>query len=235
MVLMAQMGSFVPADRARVGLVDRIFTRVGASDRLSRGESTFLVEMNETANILHHMTDRSLLILDEIGRGTSTYDGLAIAWAVAEYVLQGVVARPRTLFATHFHELTQLKSTYPRLINLKIAIKEWEGGIVFLRKIVAGTSDKSFGIHAAKVAGLPALVIKRAEEILESLELRRNLVARGIDPVDGKSERDQMSLFAGGSSAPNDDVTRAIDNFDMDRSTPLDALDLIRRLKDRPR
>ncbi len=233
-VLMAQMGAFVPADRARIGLVDRIFTRVGASDRLSRGESTFLVEMNETANILHHMSDRSLLVLDEIGRGTSTYDGLAIAWAVAEYVLQGVVARPRTLFATHFHELTQLKSTYPRLVNLKIAIKEWEGGIVFLRKIVAGTSDKSFGIHAAKVAGLPAHVIKRAEEILESLELRRDLVAKGIDPVDAKP-RDQMSLFNPAKSSRDGEVARAIDAFDLDRSTPLDALDLIRRLKDRPR
>jgi len=233
-VLMAQMGSFVPADRARIGLVDRIFTRVGASDRLSRGESTFLVEMNETANILDHMTDRSLLILDEIGRGTSTYDGLAIAWAVAEYLLQGVVARPRTLFATHFHELTQLKSTYPRLVNLKIAIKEWEGGIVFLRKIVAGTSDKSFGIHAAKVAGLPALVIKRAEEILESLELRRDLVAKGLDPVETKNARDQMSLFS--PSASNDgELARELDAFDVDRSTPLDALNLIRRLKDRPR
>jgi DNA mismatch repair protein MutS len=232
-VLMAQMGSFVPAERARVGLVDRIFTRVGASDRLSRGESTFLVEMNETANILHHMTDRSLLILDEIGRGTSTYDGLAIAWAVAEYVLQGVVARPRTLFATHFHELTQLKSTYPRLVNLKIAIKEWEGGIVFLRKIVAGTSDKSFGIHAARVAGLPALVIKRAEEILESLELRRDLVARGIDPVDAKP-RDQMNLFNAATPSVDGEIARAIDEFDVDRSTPLDALNLIRRLKDRP-
>jgi DNA mismatch repair protein MutS len=190
--------------------------------------------MNETANILHHMTDRSLLILDEIGRGTSTYDGLAIAWAVAEYVLQGVVARPRTLFATHFHELTQLKATYPRLVNLKIAIKEWEGGIVFLRKIVAGASDKSFGIHAAKVAGLPALVIKRAEEILESLELRRNLVAQGLETVDGK---DQMSLFtpraSSESTSGGEDIARAIDAFDVDHSTPLDALNLIRRLKDR--
>jgi DNA mismatch repair protein MutS len=232
-VLLAQMGSFVPADRARIGLVDRIFTRVGASDRLSRGESTFLVEMNETSNILRHMTDRSLLILDEIGRGTSTYDGLSIAWAVAEYLLQGVVARPRTLFATHFHELTQLKATYPRLVNLKIAIKEWEGGIVFLRKIVAGTSDKSFGIHAAKVAGLPAHVIKRAEEILESLELRRDLVAHGLD-LAGTHPRDQMSLFI----PPNREesaLARAVDDFDVDRSTPLDALNLIRKLKDRPR
>jgi DNA mismatch repair protein MutS len=233
-VLMAQMGSFVPAERARIGLVDRIFTRVGASDRLSRGESTFLVEMNETANILRHMTDRSLVILDEVGRGTSTYDGLAIAWAVTEYLLQGVVARPRTLFATHFHELTQLRSSYPRLVNLKIAIREWEGGIVFLRKIVPGTSDRSFGIHAARVAGLPALVIRRAEEILHSLELRRELVAKGIDPVES---RDQMSLFSPPrpTATPDDELQRALRDFDPDRSTPLQALQLIQDLKQRLR
>jgi DNA mismatch repair protein MutS len=227
-VLMAQMGSFVPAERARIGVVDRIFTRVGASDRLSRGESTFLVEMNETANILHHMTDRSLVILDEVGRGTSTYDGLAIAWAVTEYLLQGVVARPRTLFATHFHELTQLKSSYPRLVNLKIAIREWEGGIVFLRKIVPGTSDRSFGIHAAKVAGLPALVIRRAEEILQSLELRRDLVAKGLDPVESK---DQMSLFAG--TQPDHELRSALREFDLNTTTPLQALQLLQDLKSR--
>jgi DNA mismatch repair protein MutS len=227
-VLMAQMGSFVPAERARIGVVDRIFTRVGASDRLSRGESTFLVEMNETANILHHMTDRSLVILDEVGRGTSTYDGLAIAWAVTEYLLQGVVARPRTLFATHFHELTQLKSSYPRLVNLKIAIREWEGGIVFLRKIVPGTSDRSFGIHAAKVAGLPALVIRRAEEILQSLELRRDLVAKGLDPVESK---DQMGLFAG--TQPDHELRSALREFDLNTTTPLQALQLLQDLKSR--
>ncbi len=232
-VLMAQMGSFVPAERARVGVVDRIFTRVGASDRLSRGESTFLVEMNETAAILRHMTNRSLVILDEIGRGTSTYDGLSIAWAVTEHLLQGGVARPRTLFATHFHELTQLRSSYPRLVNLKIAIREWEGGIVFLRKIVPGTSDRSFGIHAARVAGLPPAVIRRAEEILESLELRRDLVAKGFDL--GES-RDQMNLFAPpapGEGSDPDDVRRRIDAFDVDNSTPLDALKFLRDLKDR--
>ncbi|HEU4365679.1 MAG TPA: DNA mismatch repair protein MutS, partial [Candidatus Krumholzibacteria bacterium] len=234
-VLMAQMGSFVPADRARIGLVDRVFTRVGASDRLSRGESTFLVEMNETAAILRHMTNHSLVILDEIGRGTSTYDGLSIAWAVTEHLLQGAVARPRTLFATHFHELTQLRSSYPRLVNLKIAIREWEGGIVFLRKIVPGTSDRSFGIHAARVAGLPPSVIRRAEEILESLELRRNLVAKGFD-LGGS--RDQMSLFAPPAAqeeAPDDDLRRRIEAFDVDGSTPLAALQFIRDLKDRPR
>jgi len=230
-VLMAQMGSFVPAERARIGMVDRIFTRVGASDRLSRGESTFLVEMNETANILHHMTGRSLVILDEVGRGTSTYDGLAIAWAVTEYLLQGVVARPRTLFATHFHELTQLKSTYPRLVNLKIAIREWEGGIVFLRKIVPGTSDRSFGIHAAKVAGLPALVIKRAEEILQSLELRRDLVSRSLDPV----ERDQMNLFNAGAKVDhaNDELHAALREFDPNSTTPIQALQFLQDLKKR--
>jgi DNA mismatch repair protein MutS len=232
-VLLAQIGSFVPAERARIGIVDRIFTRVGASDRLSRGESTFLVEMNETANILRHMTDRSLVILDEVGRGTSTYDGLAIAWAVTEFLLQGTVARPRTLFATHFHELTQLKSTYPRLVNLKIAIREWEGGIVFLRKIVPGTSDRSFGIHAAKIAGLPPAVIKRAEEILQSLELRRDLVAKGLDI----EPRDQMNLFAARSAAPAGDETlrAALREFDPDRSTPLQALQLLQELKDRLR
>jgi DNA mismatch repair protein MutS len=232
-VLMAQMGSFVPAERARIGLVDRIFTRVGAADRLSRGESTFLVEMNETAAILRHVTSRSLVVLDEIGRGTSTYDGLSIAWAVTEHLLQGGVARPRTLFATHFHELTQLRSSYPRLVNLKIAIREWEGGIVFLRKIVPGTSDRSFGIHAARVAGLPPSVIRRAEEILESLELRRNLVAKGFDLA---QSRDQMSLFTPRPAGEEAEALgRRIDAFDVDSSTPLDALQFIRDLKDRPR
>ena len=227
-VLLAQMGSFVPAERARIGIVDRIFTRVGASDRLSRGESTFLVEMNETANILTHMTDRSLVILDEVGRGTSTYDGLAIAWSVTEFLLQGSVARPRTLFATHFHELTQLKSSYPRLVNLKIAIREWEGGIVFLRKIVPGTSDRSFGIHAAKIAGLPPAVIRRAEEILQSLELRRDLVSKGLDI----EPRDQMSLFNAATPA-DDEVRTALREFDPDRSTPIQALQFLQDLKNR--
>lgn len=229
-VLLAQMGSFVPAERARIGIVDRIFTRVGASDRLSRGESTFLVEMNETANILHHMTDRSLVILDEVGRGTSTYDGLAIAWAVSEYLLQGVVARPRTLFATHFHELTQLKSTYPRLVNLKIAIREWEGGIVFLRKIVPGTSDRSFGIHAAKVAGMPVHVIHRAEEMLASLERRRDLVSKGLEPVDN---RDQISLFAASVAPEASELREALREFDPDATTPIQALQFLVDLKRR--
>ncbi len=236
-VLMAQIGSFVPADRARIGIVDQIFTRVGASDRLSRGESTFLVEMNETAAILRKMTDRSLVLLDEIGRGTSTFDGLSIAWAVTEYLLQGVEARPRTLFATHFHELTQLRSHYPRLVNLKITIKEWESGIIFLRKIVSGTSDKSFGIHAARIAGMPALVLKRAGEILESLELRRSLLQDGFDI---RANRDQYSLFkppatrsGEGAESGGDGLADEIREFDVDNTTPLDALQFLKRLKDR--
>jgi len=245
-VILAQMGAFVPADRARIGLVDKVFTRVGASDRLSRGESTFLVEMNETANILANMTDRSLVLLDEVGRGTSTYDGLSIAWAVTEYLLQGTRARPRTLFATHFHELTQLRSSYPRLHNLKITIREWEGGIIFLRKIVPGTSDRSFGIHAAKIAGLPEAVLKRAEEILASLELRRDQLTGGVDiaPV-----TPQYGLFEGRAPAAPDstapaektgdpeekphDLHDALASFDLEKATPLDAFDFLRRLKDR--
>ena len=238
-VILAQMGSFVPVEKARIGLVDKIFTRVGASDRLSRGESTFLVEMNETARILDNMTDQSLVLLDEIGRGTSTYDGLSIAWAVTEYLLQGLKAKPRTLFATHFHELTQLKDSYPRLFNLKITIKEWAGGVIFLRKIVPGTSDRSYGIHAARIAGLPSQVLKRAEEILGSLELRRDLLRQGVDLKSNGSR--QLGLFA--PSAPGqpagptpnpstDRLKAAIEQFDIENSTPLDALHFIKKLKD---
>jgi DNA mismatch repair protein MutS len=239
-VVLAQMGSFVPADQARIGLVDSIFTRVGAGDRLSRGESTFLVEMKETAKIIDAMTDRSLVLLDEVGRGTSTYDGLSIAWAVTEYLLQGIKARPKTLFATHFHELTQLRGDYPRLVNLKITIREWEGGVVFLRKIVPGTSDRSYGIHAARVAGLPTHVIKRAEEILQSLELRRDLLRRGVAIDDVSSN--QFSLFQSGDAPASSPATESKDmegirarikNFDLNASTPLEALQLLKTLQDR--
>jgi DNA mismatch repair protein MutS len=165
---MAQIGSFVPAAMAEIGLVDRIFTRVGASDDLSRGQSTFMVEMNETANIVNNATERSLVILDEIGRGTSTFDGLSIAWSVAEYLHD--VLRARTLFATHYHEMTELAVICKGVKNYNVAVREWNDQIIFLRKIQAGAADKSYGIQVARLAGLPDDVIDRAKEILANLE-----------------------------------------------------------------
>jgi len=207
LVLMAQIGSFVPAASAEIGLVDRIFTRVGASDDLSRGQSTFMVEMNETANILNNATERSLVILDEIGRGTSTFDGLSIAWSVAEYLHDAVGAR--TLFATHYHELTDLEVTRPGVKNYNVAVREWNDQIIFLRKIVRGGADKSYGIQVARLAGLPGAVLERAKEILANLELaelnadgkpkiaetpsKLPRVKKKAPPPEG--DRPQMSLF----------------------------------------
>ncbi|MBV8098663.1 MAG: DNA mismatch repair protein MutS, partial [Verrucomicrobia bacterium] len=168
LVLMAQIGSFIPAKSATVGIVDRIFTRVGASDDLARGQSTFMVEMNETANIVNNATERSLIILDEIGRGTSTFDGLSIAWSVAEYLHD--VVRARTLFATHYHEMTELEMVCAGVKNFNVAVREWNDRIIFLRKIQKGAADKSYGIQVARLAGLPAAVIDRAKEILANLE-----------------------------------------------------------------
>jgi DNA mismatch repair protein MutS len=171
-VILAQIGSFVPAAFAHIGIVDRLFTRIGASDDLSRGQSTFMVEMAETANILHNATSRSLVILDEIGRGTSTYDGISIAWAVAEYLLRGGENAPKTLFATHYWELTRLEEVIPEAVNYHVAVHEAQDNIVFLRKIKKGCTDKSYGIHVARLAGLPSPVLKRAQEILLKLEKR---------------------------------------------------------------
>ena len=168
--IMAQIGSFVPAESARVGVVDRIFTRVGASDNLARGASTFLVEMQETANILHNATPASLVILDEVGRGTSTYDGLALAWAVVEYLEEQADIAPRTLFATHYHELTSLEGVLPSLRNLNVAAQETGEGVVFLHRVEPGAADRSYGIHVGRLAGLPAEVVDRADEILRNLE-----------------------------------------------------------------
>ena len=170
LVVMAQMGSFVPAESAEIGLVDRVFTRVGAADDLSRGQSTFMVEMIETANILNHVTPKSLVILDEIGRGTSTFDGLSIAWAVAEFLHDDPQCRCRTQFATHYHELTELAQTRRGINNYNVAVREYGDQIIFLRQIVPGSSDRSYGIHVAKLAGIPAPVIDRANVMLELLE-----------------------------------------------------------------
>jgi DNA mismatch repair protein MutS len=196
--ILAQMGSFVPAAEASVGIVDRIFTRIGASEALSRGKSTFLVEMTEVAGILRNATPRSLILLDEVGRGTSTYDGISIAWAVAESLHGEGNEGPKTLFATHYHELTELANRWPRIHNVNVAVREWNDQIVFLRKVVEGGADRSYGIHAARVAGLPAQVLRRAREILVGLESERRpgwkgAVAgadgsvRGSDPADDRS------------------------------------------------
>ena len=200
-VLMAQSGSWVPAKRCRLGCVDRIFSRVGASDELARGNSTFMVEMNETANILNNATDRSLVILDEIGRGTSTYDGLSIAWAVIEH-LHPEASGPRTLFATHYHELTQLARTLDRVENFSVAVKEWKDAIVFVRQVVKGAADRSYGIQVARLAGLPPKVIDRAKTILERLEaddsshnLLRKRMKKAKSGGDTSDEDDQLALF----------------------------------------
>src|SRR5438876_8880255 len=203
--VMAQAGSFVPAREAKIPLVDRIFARVGASDNIARGHSTFMVEMQETANILHTATSRSLVVLDEIGRGTSTFDGLSIAWAVAEYLATNSNVRPKTLFATHYHELTDLADATPGVVNFHVAAREWKDDIIFLRKIVPGRSDRSYGIQVARLAGLPRHVIDRAREILTALE-RDELTRGGRPSVSGtpSEPQQQLGLFQtpGPSGAP---------------------------------
>jgi DNA mismatch repair protein MutS len=179
--LLAHLGCWVPATKARIGLVDRIFCRVGASDELSRGNSTFMVEMNETANILNNATARSLVVLDEIGRGTSTYDGISIAWAVAEHLHGDAGAGPRTLFATHYHELTKLAESRPRLRNWSVAVKEWQDEIVFVRRVVPGAADRSYGIQVARLAGMPPAVVQRAREILGGLEAGSGLPVKATE------------------------------------------------------
>jgi DNA mismatch repair protein MutS len=233
-VLLAQIGSFVPAEGARVGVVDRVFTRVGASDRLARGESTFMVEMRETADILSYASRRSLVILDEIGRGTSTFDGLSIAWAVAEYLHDTPGLAPRTLFATHYHELTDLERTKDHVGNAHFQVREWGDEVVFLRRLVPGGANRSYGIQVARLAGLPAAVIGRAREILGNLEggeldeTGRPRFASGEAAPKGG---DQLGLFAsGGPCAEELAAIEALRRVDPDRTTPLEALELLARL-----
>ncbi|MEC7201290.1 MAG: DNA mismatch repair protein MutS, partial [Verrucomicrobiota bacterium] len=205
LVLLAHTGAFIPARSARIGIVDRIFTRIGASDDLARGQSTFMVEMSETANILHHATRSSLVILDEIGRGTSTFDGLSLAWSIVEYLHHHLGAK--TLFATHYHELTELADKAQRIRNYHVAVKEWNDKIVFLHQILPGNTDKSYGIQVARLAGVPLNVIERAKQILSNLE-EVDLTPEGSQPVQNRhrAERQklralepspQMDLFAG--------------------------------------
>jgi DNA mismatch repair protein MutS len=234
--LMAQIGSFVPARQAKLPIVDRIFARVGASDNIARGQSTFMVEMQETANILHTATSRSLVVLDEIGRGTSTFDGLSIAWAVAEYLATSPRARPKTLFATHYHELTDLADALPGVVNAHVSAREWKDQIIFLRKIVSGRSDRSYGIQVARLAGLPASVLTRAQEILAGLE--RDEASRGGRPTlstaAGGPSTAQLGLFATpleNDSARADGVLARLEAVDVDNTTPRQALELLAELK----
>ncbi|MBI2880677.1 MAG: DNA mismatch repair protein MutS [Candidatus Tectomicrobia bacterium] len=223
-VLLAQTGSFIPASSARIGLADRIFTRVGAHDRLQRGQSTFMVEMVETAYILHHATPRSLVILDEIGRGTSTFDGISIAWAVAEHLHGPGEAGPRTLFATHYHELADLAQRLPRVKNLTMSVREYRGEVVFLRQVAEGTSDRSYGIHVARLAGFPRETLERAARILETLEEGRQGSGRRASPPE---ESRQMALFAPKPA----ETLRELREADLDGMTPLEALNFLHHLK----
>jgi DNA mismatch repair protein MutS len=231
-VLMAQMGSFVPAKEAQIGVVDRIFTRIGALDNIMRGQSTFMVEMMETARILNHATSRSFVVLDEIGRGTSTFDGLSIAWAVAEYLHDHLSLRPKTLFATHYHELTELALTKERVKNYNVAVKEWSGEIIFLRKIVEGGTNRSYGIQVARLAGLPTKVIDRAKEILFNLE-RGELDAMGMPkiattkiPALKPKPPIQPSLFV-----QPDPIRSELKKIKIDQLTPIEALNILNELK----
>ncbi len=230
--VMAQAGSFVPARDAKLPLVDRIFARVGASDNIARGHSTFMVEMQETAHILNAATTRSLVVLDEIGRGTATFDGLSIAWAVAEFLATHARVRPKTLFATHYHELTDLADATPGVVNFHVAAREWKDDIVFLRKIVPGRSDRSYGIQVARLAGLPPAVITRAGEILSALE--RDELARGGRPsVSGtpSEPQQQLALFQRPVPPADDPIRQKLADVDVDRLTPLEALTFLAELK----
>ena len=239
-VLMAQIGSFVPASSAKIGIVDRIFTRVGASDDLASGQSTFMVEMNEVANILRNATSNSLLVLDEIGRGTSTFDGLSIAWAVVEHISNPKLLGAKTLFATHYHELTELEGKLHNVNNYCIAVKEKGDDIVFLRKIVRGGADKSYGIQVAKLAGVPDSVIERAKQIVEELSANDiTAVTKNLSVETGTKKKKekldevdlaQMSLF---DTVKDDDILEELKNVDLSNMTPIDALNKLYELQNK--
>jgi DNA mismatch repair protein MutS len=226
LVLLAQTGSYIPAESATVGLADRIFTRVGAADELTRGLSTFMLEMVETANILNNATPRSLVILDEVGRGTSTCDGLSLAWAISEHL--ALKLKCRALFATHYHELTELEELLDGTTNLNVAVREWNDEVIFMHRIVPGGTDQSYGVHVARLAGVPKDVIDRARLILPQLQAH---VAQGLDMPElahrAKLAAEQMQLFAD----PATRIASEIKAIDIDNTTPLAALELLRKLK----
>ena len=231
--LMAQIGCFVPAESAHIGLVDKIFTRVGASDNISVGESTFMVEMNEAANILNNISPRSLVLFDELGRGTSTYDGISIAWAIVEHIHEHKKARARTLFATHYHELNDMEAQFKRIKNYNVSVKEVDNKVIFLRKLERGGSAHSFGIHVAKMAGMPKSIVKRADEILHQLEAenrQEGISAKGQPSKQAASDGIQLSFFQ------LDDpvlcqIRDEILNLDVNNLTPLEALNKLNDIK----
>jgi DNA mismatch repair protein MutS len=231
-VLMAQMGSFVPAAKARLGIVDKVFSRVGASDNISSGESTFMVEMNETASILNNISERSLILMDEIGRGTSTYDGISIAWSIAEYLHNNEQAKPKTLFATHYHELNELADRYSRIRNYHIATKEVGQKVIFLRKLTEGGSQHSFGIHVARMAGMPRNVVNRASEILVQLE-QKHIDDTGNTQL--KQSLQQLSTMQTAVYQPADEMAMQlkdiVSKLDLNTLTPIECMLKLHELK----
>lgn len=221
-VLMAQMGSFVPAEAASIGIVDKVFTRVGASDNLSRGESTFMVEMTETASILNNLSNRSLILMDEIGRGTSTYDGVSIAWAIVEHLHNHKDFKPKTLFATHYHELNQLEEDLVRVKNFNVSVKEVGDKIIFMRKLKAGGSEHSFGIHVAQLAGMPNKVVFRANEILHFLEKDKHKNDRTKEIREAPKPIPQLNLFA--NDPRFNEIMEMLEKVDINTVSPVEAL-----------
>ena len=229
--LMAQIGSFVPAQAARIGFVDRIFTRVGASDNISLGESTFMTEMNEAAAILNNMTPRSLILFDELGRGTSTYDGISIAWAIVEHIHENDACHPKTLFATHYHELNEMENTYRRIVNYNVSVKEIGGKVVFMRKLERGGSAHSFGIHVARLAGMPPSIVRRADQVLAKLEKKDGDAPKAeVGALAAAREGYQMSFFQLDDPLLGQIRDRLL-TLQIDNLTPLQALETLHDLQ----
>jgi DNA mismatch repair protein MutS len=231
-VLLAQIGSYVPAKAAKIGLVDKIFTRVGASDNISLGESTFMVEMHEAASILNNLSHRSLILLDEIGRGTSTYDGISIAWAMAEYIHEHPTAKAKTLFATHYHELNEMEKSFDRIKNYNVSIKELNDKVIFLRKLKRGGSEHSFGIHVAAMAGMPKSVVNRANEILKDLEKsgQKGSLAKPVGEIAQHREGYQTTIFQLDDPVLKQ-IRDEIKKLDIDNLTPVEALNKLNDIK----
>ncbi|MEG2180940.1 MAG: DNA mismatch repair protein MutS, partial [Bacteroidales bacterium] len=230
--LLAQIGSFVPAESAKIGLVDKIFTRVGASDNISVGESTFMVEMNEASDILNNISERSLILFDELGRGTSTYDGISIAWAIVEHIHENPKGRAKTLFATHYHELNEMEKTFHRIVNFNVSVREVDNKVIFLRKLVKGGSEHSFGIHVAKMAGMPQSIVKRADAILKQLETdnRQNGIAKPVKEIASHREGMQLSIFQLDDPVLSQ-IRDEINNLDVNNLTPIEALNKLNEIK----